>query len=265
MAMREMGLGSATTALVVAALPLIACGKATREEGPHGNASSGRSGSSASGGRDASSGGSPGSSGSSGATGSLGGSYGVGGETVGSAATGGSAATAGNGGDAGGGGVGEGGGRASLHWIDGTDEHRARAASSTKPARLRTLVLPPRNASALVGTSELIIGKNPDELYIEGILWTQESGTTALGGLPGVIERPFTALSFALAVSADGSVVVGQARTSQNTVVPFRWTRADGMEPLAENGSADAVSADGSVVVGSVSTDERKQALFRWT
>ncbi|HEY8946652.1 MAG TPA: hypothetical protein VIM73_20510, partial [Polyangiaceae bacterium] len=273
MAMREMGLGFATTALVIGSLSLIACGKATRGDGPRGNAPSGSSGSSQSGGRDAASGstGSPGSSGSSGSTGSLGGSYGVGGETGGSATTAGNGDGAGGagspgGGDAGGGGVGKGGGRASLHWIDGTDEHRARAASSQKPARLRTLVLPPpHGASALVGTSELIIGKNTEELYMEGIVWTAEMGTTALGGLPGVIQRPFWLLSSAHAVSADGSVVVGAARSSQDIIMPFRWTRADGMEPLAESGTAEAVSADGSVVVGSVSTDGMKQALFRWT
>jgi len=61
--------------------------------------------------------------------------------------------------------------------------------------------------------------------------------------------------SFASAVSADGSVVVGVG-TSASGLEPFRWTQAGGMLGLGKLAPGDSdvtatgVSSDGSVVVG---------------
>ncbi|MFN4032635.1 MAG: hypothetical protein ACK4ME_03295 [Fimbriimonadales bacterium] len=67
----------------------------------------------------------------------------------------------------------------------------------------------------------------------------------------------------AYAVSADGSIVVGESGQR-----PFRWSAQDGMQNLdaSQNlvGSAYGVSADGSVVVGVILDGHRSRA-FRWT
>jgi uncharacterized membrane protein len=278
MVLRETGLGVfASAALGIGALALVACGKSTRLDAARSGASGGSGGSSGATGSGASGGssgaaGSGASGGSSGATGgSNAGSNGVGGAAGGSA-TGGSPATAGSAGTADGGSIGNAGDggaggaeeSASFHWIETTEDHRERAASATKPAFLRTLILPPYDASALIGTSDLILGENTEELYTEGFVWTEATGTTALGALPGVTPAPFRVLSYPRAISADSSVVVGFAVSMQHLPVPFRWTRADGMEAIAqEGGTAVAVNADGSVVLGA--HEAPITGVFRWT
>jgi uncharacterized membrane protein len=175
-------------------------------------------------------------------------------------------AGAGGTGDAGGGGAGGGGAgveetRVSFHWIEATEEHRARAASANEPAFLRTSLAWPSDAPVLYGTSELIVGAGFKQIYAEGFVWTEETGTTALGRLPGATPTSFSTLSYPTAISADGSVVVGSAMNAEGGFVPFRWTRADGIEAIGEEeGGAVAVSADGSVVLGS-----HGQEVFRWT
>jgi probable HAF family extracellular repeat protein len=85
--------------------------------------------------------------------------------------------------------------------------------------------------------------------------WTAEEGLEDLGVLGGYD-------SFAEAVSADGSVVVGYSRDH-----PFRWTAKSGMVDLTGRlGFATDVSADGTVVVGHsglVGTGHAR--AFRWT
>lgn len=81
-----------------------------------------------------------------------------------------------------------------------------------------------------------------------------------LGDLPG---GDF--VSVAHGVSADGSVVVGQANNSE----AFRWTVGEGMVglgvlPGGGNSIAYGVSADGLTVVGSSSSSGGQRA-FRWT
>src|SRR5262245_37318037 len=72
-----------------------------------------------------------------------------------------------------------------------------------------------------------------------------------------------------LAVSADGSVVVG-TRFAGPSVEAFRWTAATGVVGLGDlpgdtaGSNAAAVSADGGVVVG-VSGSASGQEAFRWT
>ncbi|MBT3619201.1 MAG: hypothetical protein HN523_02105, partial [Porticoccaceae bacterium] len=75
--------------------------------------------------------------------------------------------------------------------------------------------------------------------------------------------------STALAVNADGSVVVGRG-TSGNGYEAFRWTEGTGMVALGDlagggfDSYAYSVNADGSVVVG-VSTSVNGYEAFRWT
>ena len=75
--------------------------------------------------------------------------------------------------------------------------------------------------------------------------------------------------SWALDVSADGSVVVGWGTSDQGREA-FRWTAAEGMVGLGDLPRADfrsealAVSADGSTIVGYSSTTRGNEA-FRWT
>ena len=85
-----------------------------------------------------------------------------------------------------------------------------------------------------------------------------------LGDLPGG-----NFFSVATAVSADGRVIVGNAKSINGTEA-FRWTAATGMVGLGDlsggtfSSFANAVSADGSVVVGDSISSNGRQA-FRWT
>ena len=75
--------------------------------------------------------------------------------------------------------------------------------------------------------------------------------------------------SYASAVSADGSVVVGRAYYAAGQYRAFRWTPATGMQDLGTLGGdssvAQSVSADGSVVVGGASNAAGYIRAFRWT
>lgn len=75
---------------------------------------------------------------------------------------------------------------------------------------------------------------------------------TPLGYLPGG-----TALSEAIRVAADGSVIVGLSDSASGTQA-FRWTSSTGMVGLG-SGAAYDVSDDGLVVVGQAG------GAFRWT
>jgi probable HAF family extracellular repeat protein len=99
----------------------------------------------------------------------------------------------------------------------------------------------------------------------------------AAGTLAGAAQE-FTGLgqiqdgtgSAATAISSDGGVVVGIARTAQGIPHPFRWTPAGGMVDLVifRNGSmaqATGVSSDGSVVVGFGDLEDGSVHAFRWT
>lgn len=84
--------------------------------------------------------------------------------------------------------------------------------------------------------------------------WTATGGTESLGVLPGGED------SFALGISADGAVVVGESERLVDPGDirnrPFRWTADGGMQELpmlpgtSARGVASSASADGSVVVG---------------
>lgn len=74
--------------------------------------------------------------------------------------------------------------------------------------------------------------------------------------------------SIAYAVSADGSVVVGEADNATGNYRAFRWTSSGGMTDLGTLGgdyaTANGISADGTVVVGQAGNGVMSRP-FRWT
>lgn len=89
--------------------------------------------------------------------------------------------------------------------------------------------------------------------------WTRKDGMQNLGVLGG------TRWSEALAISADGSTIVGYSTLDDATAdYPFKWTQAEGMRQLGTaKGVATAVSADGSVIVGHYY--DSPLVGFKWT
>jgi probable HAF family extracellular repeat protein len=94
-------------------------------------------------------------------------------------------------------------------------------------------------------------------------------------------QTTFTPLGFvagystsqAVALSADGAVVVGTARTLAGNQQAFRWTAQQGLvglgfAPTGTNSAAAAVSADGAVILvngDSATMPPTPAAIFRWT
>jgi uncharacterized membrane protein len=101
----------------------------------------------------------------------------------------------------------------------------------------------------------------------EGFVWTKQTGTIGLGGLPDVNPDLVTYLSKPAAATADGAVVVGQAVTADYDGVAFRWTASEGMEVIATHFAEPvALSADGAVVLGKQTFGELpSHRVFRWT
>jgi hypothetical protein len=136
------------------------------------------------------------------------------------------------------------GGMVGLGFLSGGPDSRAMATSA--------------DGSVVVGVGWSLDADFPP---VEAFRWTSDGGMVGLGFLPpGAI-----AWSWAFGVSADGSVVVGQAGE-----IAFRWTADGGMVGLGHLPSgglggyseAYATSADGSVVVGGSSPGWE---AFHWT
>jgi probable HAF family extracellular repeat protein len=111
-----------------------------------------------------------------------------------------------------------------------------------------------------------IVGSAGSASGVEAFRWTADEGMVGLGDLAG--SEPFA--SHALAVSADGSVVVGMSSRSWPLLRAFRWTEPTGVVDL--NGvaggdglsSAQAITPDGSIIVGARRTTTSEEA-FRWS
>ncbi|MDX2118996.1 MAG: transglutaminase domain-containing protein [Planctomycetota bacterium] len=76
--------------------------------------------------------------------------------------------------------------------------------------------------------------------------------------------------AYALAVSGDGTVVVGLSTDAMRSYRPFRWTASGGMQPLntritGETATPQDISADGNVVVGGEVIGSYEYRAFRWT
>lgn len=90
-------------------------------------------------------------------------------------------------------------------------------------------------------------------------LWTESDLWVSLGQLPG------NGNEWAMGVSADGSVLVGESNSEA-----FRWTEETGMvgigylDPIYDDSAATSVSADGTIIVGFADTSIGERA-FAWT
>jgi probable HAF family extracellular repeat protein len=124
-------------------------------------------------------------------------------------------------------------------------------------------------ANAASGDGSIIVGWNRVEGGLTGAIrafrWTEADGWEQLGFLPGN-DHP---VSNAVAISDDGSTIVGIANTA-TTTAGFVWTEESGMRNLGTlpGGGAvhvSAVSGDGSVIVGRVgdaNTSEEWRAVY---
>ena len=130
-------------------------------------------------------------------------------------------------------------------------------------------------ADAISADGSVIVGTGSSEAnYQEAFRWTQSEGMMGLGSPADFpIRDRFT--SRAVAISADGSVIVGSVSPHDYNPlgVPerqaFRWTRTNGMSLLSDPtdqaiSMATDVSADGSVVVGRRATTFGEE-VFQWT
>jgi probable HAF family extracellular repeat protein len=103
-----------------------------------------------------------------------------------------------------------------------------------------------------------IVGTVPDSGGIyHAAIWQGGKNWKILGEFSGAVSGEGGAVSVALGVSADGSVIVGQAYVSLSKSVAFRWDPANGMvnlgtfdEGVNSDSSSLAISADGGVVIG---------------
>jgi len=131
-------------------------------------------------------------------------------------------------------------------------------------------------ASGVSADGSVIVGgggNGPEAFTNEAFRWTSSGGMAGLGFLPGIPTNGAQTYSNALALSADGSVVVGYGSSASGEQA-FRWTLGGGIVGLGYLSAgtfpfslATALSRDGSVVVGvsnSSNTGSRDQA-FRWT
>lgn len=127
------------------------------------------------------------------------------------------------------------------------------------------------DGSVVVGSS-IVQDEGPSsELVFEAFRWDANTGLTGLGDLPGGGDD-----SYAIAVSADGLVIVGESSSEASGCCgeAFRWSMESGILPLGDlpggydhfQSSAQGVSADGSVIVGiGSSTTSVNGEPFRWT
>ena len=91
----------------------------------------------------------------------------------------------------------------------------------------------------------------------QAAIWQSGTNWKLLGGIPGGVPYDGTNLSGANGVSADGSVIVGNAYTSDGAAHAFRWDAGNGMVDLGIlrsgkglDSSAVSTSADGNTIVG---------------
>lgn len=107
-----------------------------------------------------------------------------------------------------------------------------------------------------LGQVSMVQATNADGSVHVGLAGTAPYRVTSGGGFQSLGLLPNWIHARAEAVSADGSVVVGEGQLGGGASVAFRWTAATGLVALpappggSTQMSANDVSADGSVIVG---------------
>lgn len=118
------------------------------------------------------------------------------------------------------------------------------------------------------GDGAVVVGQLSTPIPATGLpafLWTQATGITSLGDLPGGVTQ-----SMAFDTSLDGSVVVGFGSIDSFGQEAFMWTPGGGMVGMGDlvggalSSHANGVSDDGAVIVGWGSNASGREA-FRWT
>ena len=119
-------------------------------------------------------------------------------------------------------------------------------------------------SQAPVAVGAALKGSDPNGATLHAFRWTPVGGLQDLGLTTG-------SESIAIAISADESVIVGEARDASGFWRAFRWTASSGMEDIGTLGgpesAAYAVSHDGSVIVGTSLTSSLSDSndAFIWT
>ena len=85
------------------------------------------------------------------------------------------------------------------------------------------------SANGISADGLVIVGHGNGSLGQEAFRWTQETGMVGLGDLPGGYFS-----STALAVSEDGSVIVGHSKTNNDGMEGFIWDASNGMRHLQQ-------------------------------
>lgn len=124
------------------------------------------------------------------------------------------------------------------------------------------------DGQVVVGMAGYFEDIQTEDIQNEAFRWTESDGMEVLG------FYPIGCCSFAVGVSADGSVVVGYGLVDTTggitEIEAFRWTEGSGIVGIgdlpggATSSGSYSVSADGSVIVGVGNSSEGAEA-FRWT
>ncbi len=118
--------------------------------------------------------------------------------------------------------------------------------------------------AAPIAVGAALKGSDNNGATFHAFSWTPTGGLQDLGLTTGT-------QSIATAISADGTVVVGEATDAGGFWRTFRWTAATGMVDLGTLGGPEsvayAVSKDGSVIVGTSLTSSTSDSndAFIWT
>jgi probable HAF family extracellular repeat protein len=120
-------------------------------------------------------------------------------------------------------------------------------------------------AAGVDATGSVVVGSSGNEDgFGRPLRWTSFGGwaNQNLGALPG---ENFCA---ARCVSGNGTVVAGNC-VSAGRAMPFRWSSAQGMQPLPmwpfQSVSVNAMSQDGSIVVGTATLPAGLDRAFLWS
>jgi uncharacterized membrane protein len=145
---------------------------------------------------------------------------------------------------------------------------RAQLATSFQPLGLGPagVVSVESNAHDASADGSVVVGEYwelVDPFFIrQGFRWQASTGMLDIGAL-----NPDAPEVQPLAVSNDGSRIVGWSRATSGFIRPFVWTAAGGMQELIEVPGSDAIatdiSADGLTIVGHFFDNAPEQA-FLW-